>query len=244
MAAVDLVYETLREQIISGVLPPGAKLGEEELAASLGVSRTPVREALRRIASEGLIETAPNRGSWVRTWSDDELRSLFSARALLEGYAARLAAPRITKDEVRHLSALCDAMEAAQHRDLASVTALNDEFHTAIREASGDPVVPGLLAGLIQVPVVARTFRSYNPERMAHTMTQHRELVAALASGSTAWAEAAMSTHVLSAGNWLLNRYAESRLPADATGAPSRSAVESPISPTTASNGVEQSPGE
>src|SRR5512136_1769949 len=92
-AAVDRVYARLRSGILDGSYPQGARLGEVELAETLGVSRTPVREALRRLGSEGLVETLPNKGARVRTWSPQELDAISDLRALLEGHGAALAAP-------------------------------------------------------------------------------------------------------------------------------------------------------
>jgi len=95
--AVDRVYATLRQGILDGVYAPGARLGEADLADALGVSRTPVREALRRLGSEGLLSTLPNKGARVRRWTTSELSDISDLRAILEGYAAGQAATRVTE---------------------------------------------------------------------------------------------------------------------------------------------------
>src|SRR5262245_22064781 len=100
MGAVELVYTVVRQGILDGTYAEGTRLGEVELAKALKVSRTPVREALRRLLSDGLIETVPNQGSRVRRWDPAQLGELFSVRALLEANAAALAATRVTEEDV------------------------------------------------------------------------------------------------------------------------------------------------
>src|SRR5258708_26156425 len=95
--------ELIREAILDGRLEPGSRLKEEELARELGISRTPVREALLILHSEGLIETTPNRGALVRTHDAEDLIDLYQLRALLEGYAAGQAATRISQTQLHHL---------------------------------------------------------------------------------------------------------------------------------------------
>ena len=141
VAAVDTVYATLREEILKGTYPPGSHLGEVELARALGVSRTPVREALRRLGADGLIETEPNRGATVRSWDATQLEHLFAVRSVLEGYAAALAAQHASAAERAELAELCDRMEAVarpgKRQDLTLLTTLNEEFHRAVHVASG-----------------------------------------------------------------------------------------------------------
>jgi DNA-binding GntR family transcriptional regulator len=201
--AVETAYAALRRAILDGGYAPGAQLGEVELAESLGVSRTPVREALRRLGSEGLIEVIPNRGAYVRIWDAAELYDLFSVRALLEGHAAELAADRVSREQLSAMQTLCDEMEAAAEpgpdQDMERLATFNDRFHHAVHEASGSKLLPGMIRGLVQVPIVVRTFRSYSPQRLDQSMQQHRSILAALTAGDAAWAEAAMKSHVLSA---------------------------------------------
>ncbi|WP_327009846.1 GntR family transcriptional regulator [Dactylosporangium sp. NBC_01737] len=162
------------------------------------MSRTPVREAIRRLHSEGLIDVFPNRGAYVRTWTRTQLDELFSVRALLEGRAAALAARHATDEQRAALEVLCDAMDAAE-TDLSTVVDLNDRFHALIHEASANSLLPGLIRGLVQVPVVVRTFLNYSPVRLRVSLAQHWEILAAIAGQDSAWAEAAMRAHILSA---------------------------------------------
>lgn len=206
--AVDRVYASLRGGILDGTYPEGARLGEVELAESLGVSRTPVREALRRLGSEGLVETLPNKGARVRTWSTRELEGIFDLRALLEGHAAALAAPRISDADLAVIADLVARMEAAtadgRAPDYDLITDLNGRFHTAVTAAAGNPLLPEVVRSLVHVPIVVRTFRLYSPERLRRSMRQHRELLDALTAHDASWAEAVMRTHILSARPVLL----------------------------------------
>ena len=201
--AVDRVYTTLRQGILDGIYAPGARLGEADLAVALGVSRTPIREALRRLGSEGLLSTLPNKGARVRTWSTSELSDISDLRAILEGYAAGQAATRVTDADIVAMDDLVTRMEAATAdgtaADIDLITELNRAFHGAVIDASGNALLPGLMHSLLHVPVISRTYRHYSPARMQQSMRQHRELVDALRAGDPAWAEAVMRVHVLSA---------------------------------------------
>ena len=201
--SADRVYDTLRQGILDGTYAPGARLGEADLADSLGVSRTPVREALRRLGSEGLLATLPNKGARVRTWTAGELGDIFDLRALLEGHAAARAATRVTDADIGFMNVLVTRMEAATEEgvtpDIDLITELNGAFHGAIVTVSGNSLLPELMNSLIHVPIVSHTYRLYSPARMRQSMRQHRELLDAVTAGDPAWAEAVMRVHVLSA---------------------------------------------
>lgn len=210
MRAVERVYAALRDGILDGTYAHGERLGEAELAEALGVSRTPVREALQRLGSEGLVETLPNRGARVRTWSAQEIDNIFDLRALLEGHAAALAASRVTADNLAQMNELCDDMESAARRggtqNLDRIAGLNNAFHATVLTLSGNALLPALTRSVVQVPIVMRTFRRYTPERLRESMRQHREIVHALAAADPIWAEASMRAHILSARPVLAER--------------------------------------
>ncbi len=203
--AVERAYEAIRSGIFSGEHPAGSRLREEELAERIGVSRTPVREALRRLDAEGLVEFMPNRGAHVASWSDDDLREIFALRALLESFGARLAAARIDHETLAGLRELCDAMDLALTGEgpdqVERVAELNNQFHQGVLAASGSNRLPLLLSSLVEAPLVYRTFRRYSAEQVARSMSHHRELLAALEIGDGEWAESVMRSHVLAARN-------------------------------------------
>jgi DNA-binding GntR family transcriptional regulator len=214
--AVDRVYEALRAGILGGRYGFGERLGEIEVAAELGTSRTPVREALRRLGSEGLVELLPNRGGRVRTWTSQDLAETYELRAVLEGLGARRAASRITADQLAELARLADQMVTVDpslgHRpsgEFDDLAALNTRFHALIVKASASAQLAATLVGLVQLPLVMRTYRRYTPAALARSHAHHHELVDALRAGDGAWAESVMRSHVLAARSVLLASHRE-----------------------------------
>lgn len=211
-------YEGLRREILTGVHPAGARLREEQLADTLGLSRTPVREALHRLESDGLVQMTPHRGATVTSWSDEDFNEIFDLRVLLEGHAARQAAARGV--DVDGLRSLCAAMEQQLHaldeHAYAEITRLNLEFHRTVHRAAGERLLPDLLSRVIEVPLVRRTFSQYSTAELQRSFTQHRELVEALSLGDGEWAQAVMHSHIRAARATLLR--ADSR--ADEEGQP------------------------
>jgi DNA-binding GntR family transcriptional regulator len=206
--AAQRAYAHLRARLLAGEFPAGARLPEEELAAAARVSRTPVREALRRLHAEGLVEFVPNRGAHVANWTARDLDEIFGLRALLESHAAELAAPRIGAADLSRLSALQDRMDAAGRRggtqELDQVAELNNAFHEIIHTAADNRRLVTLLGAVVQTPLVHRTFRRYTPEALERSFAHHRELVAALRARDPAWAGSVMRSHVLAARATLL----------------------------------------
>jgi DNA-binding GntR family transcriptional regulator len=209
-SAADRAYLLVRDGIVDGTFELGARLPEEEVAARAGVSRTPVREALRRLAAEGFVTFVPNRGAQVVSWSERDLEEIFELRALLESHVAGLAATRITPAQLVEMHDLADGMERAADRAtpraLDRVAELNTAFHGTILEAADSPRARTLLGTVIVLPLVHRTFHRYTPAALRRSMHHHRELLAALEAGDGAWASTVMRTHVLAARAVLLGR--------------------------------------
>jgi DNA-binding GntR family transcriptional regulator len=136
-SVVDQVHAALREQILSGELERGSRLPQETLAAELGVSRTPLREALRRLAGEGLVTLQPNYGATVAQLDFGDMRDAWTARLVIEPPAARLGAERRPQAELERMQAAIDAQRA--HGDPASSLDANREFHLALVATSGNP---------------------------------------------------------------------------------------------------------
>ncbi|MGN6244883.1 MAG: GntR family transcriptional regulator [Motilibacteraceae bacterium] len=201
--ATDEAYESLRASILGGEVAPGERLGEVELAEQLGVSRTPVREALRRLAADGLVEVLPNRGARVAQWTTEDLEEIYDLRAMLESHGAARAAERIEDAELPELRRLCAEMEACAQRgrtrDLDRLAELNAELHRRIVDAAASPRLASLIAAVVQVPLVMRTFQRYDVDALQRSLGHHRELVAALAAGDGEWARSVMRSHVLAA---------------------------------------------
>lgn len=196
----DAVYETLRNAIVFGQLPPGRRLLERELALELAVSRTPIREALRRLSEEGLVVGVPNRGAVVRTVTLQEAEDVYAVREPLEVLAAELAARRYTAAQAAELEGcLLRAERAASEGDWQTVIQENNSFHDLIARASGNPVLTRML-GLLrnQVNLVRMALWARKPGRPQETLRQHREILEGLRSGDPDAAASAVRAHLQS----------------------------------------------
>lgn len=204
-SAADRVYDSLRTGIRDGRLPGGARLREVDIAEDAGVSRTPVREALRRLHAEGLVEFTPHRGAQVASWSDRDVEEIFDLRALLEGHGARLACARATEEQIALLRRACDAMERAVARGrLFELTRLNNRFHRLILDTAGHARLTDAIARLVEAPLVQRTFDAYGPDDLARSMDHHRRLTDAIEARDGDRAEEVMRTHITAARAVLL----------------------------------------
>lgn len=153
--AQELVLETLREAILNGILSPGARLRQEDLAAAFQTSRIPVREALRALEYEGLARSEPHRGFAVTALDADEIEEIYDLRIVLESHAVRLAIPLLTEDDFAELQALYDQMENSEDSDLK--LAKREQFYLRLFDATARPRLVGLIERLRQE--VARSLR-------------------------------------------------------------------------------------
>ncbi|MFS8478956.1 MAG: GntR family transcriptional regulator [Micromonosporaceae bacterium] len=203
--ASDRAAEVLREWILHGKVTPGERLGEVELAEQLGVSRTPVREALRRLAAEGLVEITTNKGARVVDHPRQDLENIFLIRAHVEGLAARAAAERATAADIERLERIATELKAhAEAGELAEVYRLNLEYHSTLYGLAASAVVSGTVATLIHASVQYRTLHSFDEAALRRSAAHHLEIVAALRARDPDWAEAVMRAHLLSARASLL----------------------------------------
>lgn len=196
-------YATLRQQIIQGVYQAGERLVEERLADTLGVSRTPVRQALTALASEGLVQLIPNRGAMVRSFMPEEIRESYDLRAVLEGYAAFHAAFRISDTELAALQATTDEMEDAflqrfddQREKLYWLVDRNQRFHRSIIEASGNRLLLTVFRQVIDLPLMFRSFFWYSDDERTHQIFFHRRIIDALAVRDGERARILMQEHI------------------------------------------------
>ncbi len=196
LTSAERALDTLREDILRGALPAGARLGEVELAERLGVSRTPVREALSRLAAEGLVELVPNRGARVASWTVDELEGVFALRSLLEPQLTALAVPHASAADLDALEELAAEMVDLGDRDLDGLVPLNRAFHGRLVELAAAPALATALAGAVHSPLVARNFHAYDAASLHRSLAHHAEIVAALRAGDPEWARAVMTAHI------------------------------------------------
>ena len=193
----------LRELILAGALPAGTKLGEADLATRLDVSRTPVREALSRLAAEGLVDLVPNRGARVARWSDEDLEQIFELRLRLEPYAVGLAIPRLSDSDLDDLDDLAQRMvglgKPGRSQDLDGIVHLNRQFHRTLINRAANPALASALLAVTHASVVNQNFHNYSPAALARSLAHHVEIVAAARVGNADWANAVMRSHLYSA---------------------------------------------
>lgn len=190
-------YNALREAILTGRLEPGTRLVERKIAKQLGVSRTPVREAIRKLELEGLVEHLPRRGVVVARMSVREAWEVYSIRAVLEGLAARLAAERINPMQLKKLNELVNAMEkACDEENYAKLQELHLEFNSIICKAAESPRLHQMIDNLVDY-IVGFTKIGYSvPGRTRAATREHRELLEALMNGDGEKAEKIARQHI------------------------------------------------
>lgn len=192
----DAVYSTLRHCIVLGDLAPGERLLSDGLATRLGVSRTPVREALRKLEAEGLVAASPRLGLVVREVSEQDLAEIFAIREALEGAAARMAAENGTPAELSDLRALLEDMEAVGQRgDLTTLRDLTAEFHLLVCRASHNGRLLRMLKDLQDQVRHLKTSTLFEKGRAAEALQEHRNLLLALEARDPGRAETVARAH-------------------------------------------------
>lgn len=199
-AATEKAYEVLKQRVIGGTYAPGAQLKEEPIARELGISRTPVRAALKRLAEDGLAIADPNRGVRVAEWTEHDIEETFDLRAMLESHAADLAARRGGEALADRLDALNEQMARAIDKGGAALPArlqqINSQFHRAVLDGSGSPRLRGMLEGLIDMPIVIRSHYISTLQDKLQSLQHHRDLAAAVRAGDGELARQVMQLHL------------------------------------------------
>ena len=200
----DRAYAWIRDRIFAGEFEPRAHLKEQELAARIGVSRSPVRDALRRLSGEGLVVAERDRGTYVAEFSREEIDEIFQLRAALEAYAAAHAAQRMDGPVLEHLESLASKMEALSRKTgedaFARFSVLNNDFHRTILKAAKSPRLESILDPLISIPVFLLKHFNWRPEQVDidRSNVEHRELIDALRARDPVWARTRMHAHIVS----------------------------------------------
>ncbi|WP_439533728.1 GntR family transcriptional regulator [Polymorphobacter sp.] len=195
--ASERAYAEIRGLILAGDIAPGAPITEEALADIVGVSRTPVREALHRLESELYVIRTESQRLVVAQWSEDDIAEMFTLRSILEGRAAARAAVRITPETLDTLRRCNDTIATAVAApDIATFLVENRRFHELILGASGSRRLVTMLATLVEQPVVRRTAIRYSAPELARSAHEHAELIQAFAVGDADWARAVMTAHI------------------------------------------------
>lgn len=197
----EQAYFAIRNAITSGVLKPGERITERGLARRLGVSPTPVREALRQLEQEGLVVRTPNRGVSVSDMPSTSVAEMLLIQAALRGVAARLAADKITEEEIAEIQAvLQESEEMLDTGDPETLLALADQFHTIVDEASRNMTLLKFLYTVMAFDPIDRLQTLRDREQTRTGFEEHQQIATALAARDRDQAEALMRSHVLRAG--------------------------------------------
>jgi DNA-binding GntR family transcriptional regulator len=197
--ASDNAYDKIRSYLLEGNLEPGQQLTEERLTQITGVSRTPVREAVRRLERELLLVRNESNRIFVAEWSRDEVDEMFTLRQMLEGHAAERAASRLSTEQIEQLETINARLHDAVKQsppDVESFLDANRTFHELITDAAHSPRLAEVLAMLVEQPVVLRTARKYSVEDLKQSARDHDELIAAFTARDPSWARAVMGSHL------------------------------------------------
>jgi DNA-binding GntR family transcriptional regulator len=199
-SVVDQVYAAIRSRIASGALPRGGRVHQEDLATELGVSRTPVREALRRLAAEGLVEMRTNRGARVADVSDHDIQASYQARLVVEPGAARLAA-RLGLSEARDRMRTAVRAQRRAVGDIHASFVASREFHTALVAASGNPFLREFVENLwvARIGEVIYERQAETAAQMRADADEHEQILEAIVRGDARAAEALTRRHIAEA---------------------------------------------
>ncbi len=197
--ASDIAYRKIRSFILSGEVSPGMQLTEEKLSEICGVSRTPVRDAVRRLENELLLVRSASKRLSVADWSDDEIDEMFTLRAMLESHAAERAAQRMDAESLGQLRDINEQLTRAVSRetpDIATFLDTNRQFHDLILARAQSARLSKLLPALIEQPVLRRTANQFSQVDLMQSSSDHEELIAAFAAKDENWACAIMTSHI------------------------------------------------
>jgi DNA-binding GntR family transcriptional regulator len=198
--AAQKAYSLVRKRILSGEYTPSLRITEQEIADASGVSRTPVREALQRLQSEGFVRVATNQGAVVVDWNDEHTNDVFELRALLEPYGAARAATRSSPEGIEQLRSLAISQYEESYRRRPGyrerIGDLNSRFHRLLHEFADSPRLSMLMPMLIEAPLVMRTFTKYDEAELLRSASHHLEIVSALEARDADWAAAIMRSHI------------------------------------------------
>lgn len=192
------VYHQIREDIISGHYKKNEELREATVAKELGVSRTPVREALHQLELEGLVVIVPNKGAYVKGFTDKDIHDIFVIRSLLEGLCAKWATEHITPEQMQAMEeSVCLAEFHMQQGHMEQFAEQDSRFHEILYQASGSTVLKDLLTDYHQYVKRVRKASIAGKERLGHTNSEHKNIMLAIKEKDGAKAEALAHEHIL-----------------------------------------------
>lgn len=192
----EKVVTFMRDRILSGVYKPGQRINEAQLAATLGISRSPIREAIRQLAKEGLLQVASYKGARVTIYTRATIVHLFELREALEGMAARLAASRATPNQLEDMASLLASVQQKLERDEGGGYPYDRDFHELLGAMSENEQLRERAIDVNAQIQVARSISGASAKRAIEALTEHRGVFAAIRDGDAEMAEQLMRAHV------------------------------------------------
>ena len=203
----EVVFENIRKAIIEGVLKPGERLMEIQLSEQLGVSRTPVREAIRMLELEGLVVMLPRKGAYVANISKKDLMDILEVRVGLEGLAAYCATDRMTKDHIKKLETISKELEEAVYKnDVETMLAKDEEFHTLIFEATGNKRLISMMINIWETVYRFRLMYMSDYSSAVNTVDEHKKIIEAFKKGKANLAEKLAKEHIELAQQFMIEK--------------------------------------
>ena len=213
----ELVFENIRQAIVKGIFAPGERLMEIQLADDLGVSRTPVREAIRKLELEGFVVMIPRRGTYVSDLSIKDINEVYEVRTALDVLAAELAAERITEEELEEMERLLvEIGEYIEIYDMDKIVEADSKFHDILYRASRNERLVGIINNLREQLTRFRSLSMSYPGRLKDMLGEHTRLVEALGQRNVALAKNLAGEHMANAEQTLLKNMLERRQNAEA----------------------------
>src|SRR3546814_10726802 len=210
-------YEVLKKRIIAGHYTAGTQLKDNLIAEDIGVSRTPVRAALKKLIEDGLAVAEEGRGVFIASWTRWDIEDMFRLRIRLEPFAARLASERADADAIQKLKQCNDQMAKAieaTRKDNSAITEVqtaNSAFHHLLLDAAGSQRLKSILETMIDMPIITRSFFLYDVEDLQRSLQHHKDLVMALELRNGDLAEQIMSVHLLISNQRFMSQRLDNR---------------------------------
>ena len=206
------VAQRIRDMIRKGLVRKGDRIIEKEFCQSLGISRTPLREALRILSAEGLIDLVPNKGAYVAQPSLREIKELFEVMSILEGTCARVVAEKMTESELAKIEKLHERLEKHyEEKDHEKYLSVNNDFHVLIQDLTANKILKGVIIGLRKKILLYRHWQLYHLDRFDQSIREHRQILEAFRKRDALFAEASMKRHLANQCEALLDLYAGAR---------------------------------
>ncbi|MGL6106362.1 GntR family transcriptional regulator [Romboutsia sp.] len=203
----DVVFENLREAILEGKVSPGQRLMEVQLAEQLGVSRTPVREAIRKLELEGLVVMLPRKGAYVANMSLKDIIDVLEIRASLEGLSASLAAERISEDDIKKLEQIAgDFKKSTSDSDVEALLKMDVEFHECIFKATNNKKLHQLINSLWEQVYRFRVTYISDYDSSVNIIKEHELILDAIKKGDSELAKRYATEHIEKAEQFIIDR--------------------------------------